>query len=130
MKNNILNLNLGNEKGDGILSKKNILEDESGTGIIGAMSGGLLGAMVETGILACDISGIGIGNLPGIYPWTALHIYPLIGLTTMGGILGGAVGTAFDTVVAASTMIAGTFASLGCAGSSAVGFLMGSLFSK
>ena len=90
---------------------------------MGAMSGGFLGLLAETGILALDVSGIGFGNLPGVYPWTALHIYPLMGLMTIGGVLGGAAGVVTDAV----TVAIGT---LSCAGSSLMGILMGSLLSK
>ena len=101
--------------------KKNLRKDESGSAIIGAMSGGFFGLLAEAGLLALDISGIGCGNLPGIYPWTAMHIYPLIGLTTTGGILGGAIGTMVDGVIAVTAATAGT---LSCVGSSLIATLM------
>ena len=103
--------------------KKNLKKDESGSAVIGAVSGGFFGLLAEAGLLVLDVSGIGCGNLFGIYPWTAMHIYPLIGLTTIGGILGGAAGTIVDGLIAVTAVTAGTF---GCVGSS----LMGNLMSK
>ena len=107
------------------MSKKigSLVKDEEGVGVIGAVSGGMLGVLTEVGIFLFDVSGIGLGNLLGIYPWTALHIYPLIGLTVGGAAIGGAIGTLADVVSVLK------FATISC-GTTLVSYLTGMLFTK
>ena len=115
---------MGNEK----MTEKirNLVEDEGGAGILGALCGGLAGALTEAGIFLFDIFGVGCCNAPGIYPWTALHIFPLTGLTIGGSAAGGIIGTIVDGVAAVGTAI-GT---VGCVGSSIASYLAGMLFTK
>ena len=97
---------------------------------MGAISGGLLGAMTEAGIFLFDVSGVGfplIGNLPGIYPWTSLHIFPLVGLVGGGGLLGGTIGTLMDAIAVVNATTVGVLTGVGA---SLSGYLMGLLFTK
>ena len=109
---------------------RSLMKDEEGTGILGAVGGGFLGAMTEAGIFLFDISGIGLCNLPGIYPWTTLHIFPLMGLTAGGSAIGGSVGTLVDSIAALGTAAIASIGTVGCVSSSLLGYLTGMLFSK
>ena len=99
---------------------KSMLKNEDGASILGLVGGSLLGVLTEVGLCLFDVSGIGVGNLPGIYPCTSLHIFPLAGLTASCGTLGWIAGTVVDRTTAAITSAIST---LGCVGSSIIGMV-------